>query len=325
MKKITMVGVSGSGKTCFVYAMHNYMSIAQNGFIFTAKNPDVDLDLSDGWDQIAYDGVWPDGTTTSQEYDFYVQYANTKIMEFSWCDYRGGALLDRSTETDTANLLKRINDSSCLVITIGADTMKEIIDGNVRKAKEFTRLSNIINRFSAENGRRIPIVISLTKADMYTTDEQKKLLSIIKTYFNILFVPDADWLVSIIPIQLGSSLGKNEDGSVSGRIEPRNVQIPVLFFVSAVLREMTTTMSAKLKDISINKSDYKTKISIENNKGWFSKFWNGDKAPAYVDKVDKLNTDEQAILKKLPEIEKMLESMSEQFRVCKMFYKGKEI
>lgn len=320
-----MIGVSGSGKTCFVYAMHNYMSVAQNGFVFTAKDPDVDLDLSEGWDQIIYDGVWPDGTIGSQEYEFYVQYANSKIMEFSWCDYRGGALLDRSTAEDTVYLLNRINDSSCLVITIGADTMKEIIAGNIRKVKEFTRLSNIINRFTAENNRRVPIIIALTKADMYTVDEQKKILGLIKTYFNILFVSEADWLVAIVPVQLGTKLGKNEDGSICGTIEPRNVQIPVLFFVSAVLREITSNMSSKLKDIDANKADYRVKILKENNRGWFSRFWNGNRASEFNDKVDRLNQEERAILERLPEIEKMLEAMFEQFNVCKIFYKGQEI
>ena len=31
MEKITMLGVSGSGKTCFIYAMYDFMQKVQNG------------------------------------------------------------------------------------------------------------------------------------------------------------------------------------------------------------------------------------------------------------------------------------------------------
>src|SRR5574344_2811121 len=178
-----MLGVSNSGKTCFIYAMYDFMQKVQNGFTFITNDPDVDMDLADGWEEIACDGVWPDGTEKTSLYDFKVLFKSRPIMEFSWCDYRGGAIKERSTQKDVDELHKRIYDSECLIICIGADTIKAILSNDNRRGGELRRLNNLISRYAATRQRRIPIIFALTKADLYTPQEQTQLLSVIKEYF----------------------------------------------------------------------------------------------------------------------------------------------
>ena len=189
-----MLGVSNSGKTCFIYAMYDFMQKVQNGFTFITNDPDVDMDLNEGWESIAFDGVWPDGTARTSLYDFTVMFKSRPIMEFSWCDYRGGAIMDRSTEQDANDLHNRISDSECLVICIGADTIKAILAGENRKGRELVRLNNLISRYAATMQRRIPVIFALTKADLYTVEEQKQLLGVIREYFSALYESGAGWL-----------------------------------------------------------------------------------------------------------------------------------
>lgn len=324
MEKITMLGVSNSGKTCFIYAMYDFMQKVQNGFTFITKDPDVDLDLNEGWESIAFDGIWPEGTQQTLLYEFAVLFKSNPIMEFSWCDYRGGAITERSTEQDVKELHGRIFDSGCLIICIGADTIKEIIDGNYRRRRELIRLNNLISRFGADNKRRIPIIFALTKADLYTTDDYKKLLGIIKEYFSSLYVEGANWLHAIVPV----TLGKFKDTSsnrIEGVVSPKNVHVPVLFFLHSILKERIIDIQNKLSGITINRNNYKAEIRSNQGKTWWNKLWNGDNTRSLNSQIHLLNEEEKNISAQLEELERAFDSMGDMFKVCKVFYENQEI
>ena len=46
---ITMVGTSGAGKTCYLYAMYAEMAFGVSGFTFMPTDYDKSIDLEDGW------------------------------------------------------------------------------------------------------------------------------------------------------------------------------------------------------------------------------------------------------------------------------------
>lgn len=323
---VTMIGMSGSGKTCFVYAMYDYMQLTHNGFSFTAKDPDVDMSLMDGWASIAYQGIWPPGTLQTTSYDFYVQYATRPIMEFSWCDYRGGVLTESSQEKDKKDFLDRLNKSSCLIITIGADTVKEILAGNMRKTLELKMLNALIRRFEVENTRRIPVIFALTKADLYTKEDQGKLLNLIKTYFNSLYTQGSGWLFAIVPVTLGKFEPVTGDSKeIIGEVAPKNIHIPVMFFVASVLREKASEIQKKLKNIKVNRNQYRASLQSASEQSFWSKLWYGDKAKVIQNNLSSLDTEEKNILGQINEIEASLKAMSSMFKVCKIFFEGNPI
>lgn len=323
MEKITMLGVSNSGKTCFIYAMYDFMQKVQNGFTFITKDPDVDMDLNEGWEGIAFDGVWPDGTQLTSFYDFTVLFKSRPIMEFSWCDYRGGAITERSTQKDVDELHKRIFDSECLIVCIGADTIKGIISGDNRKGRELVRLNNLISRFAATKQRRIPIIFTLTKADLYTAQEQKQLLSVIKEYFSALYEQGAGWLYAIVPVTLGqfeeTSVG---DKTIRGVVAPKNIHIPVMFFLHSILKERIRNIQNKLNGISSDKNKYRQEIKRNQGRTWWDKFWNGDNTESLNSQIDSLNNEEKNISSQLEELEHAFGNMKDMFNVCKIFYEG---
>lgn len=323
MEKITMLGVSNSGKTCFIYAMYDFMQKVQNGFTFITNDPDVDMDLNEGWEEIAFDGVWPNGTQQTSFYDFTVLFKSRPIMEFSWCDYRGGAITERSTQMDVDELHKRIFDSECLIVCIGADSIKGILSGDNRKGRELVRLNNLISRFAATKQRRIPIIFTLTKADLYTAQDQKQLLSVIKEYFSALYEPGAGWIFAVVPVTLGKfEESSNGDNSIRGVVAPKNIHIPVMFFLHSILKERIRNIQDKLRGISSDKNKYRQEIRHNQGRTWWDKFWNGDNTKTLTDQIEDLDNEEKNISSQLENIEHAFGNMKDMFNVCKIFYEG---
>lgn len=322
MEKITMLGVSGSGKTCFIYAMYDFMQKVQNGFTFITNDPDVDMDLNEGWEQIAFDGIWPAGTSETSLYEFTVMFKSRPIMEFSWIDYRGGAITERSTEEDVKDLHARINESECLVICIGADTIKSILSNDNRKGRELVRLNNLISRYAVTKQRRIPIIFTLTKADLYTTDDQKQILSVIKSYFSALYEQGAGWLFAIVPVTLGKFEDSSAGNSIRGVVAPKNIHIPVMFFLHSILKERIRDIQNKLNGISSDRSRYRQEIKVNEGRSWWDKFWNGDNTKSLNSQIDVLNDEEKNISSQLKELENAFGNMKNMFTVCKIFYEG---
>lgn len=326
MEKITMLGVAKSGKTCFLYAMYNFMQRTQNGFTFITKDPDVDMDLIDGWDCMEKDGVWPDGNNTTLDYEFSVLFKSKPIMEFSWCDYRGGAILERSSVSDVADLHKRIHDSGCLIICIGADTIKSILVGDDGKDRELVRLNNLLTRYTALQNRRVPIIFALTKADLYSLDEQKQLLGVIRQYFSALYVQGAGWLHAIVPVSLGTFNSQFSEGKhIDGVIAPKNIHVPVMFFLHSILKERAREIQNRLQGISTNRDNYRQEILKNAKRSGWDKFWNGDNTNTLSSQISSLNEEEKNITQKLSDLEAVFSNMSEMFNVCKIYYDGQPI
>ena len=326
MEKITMLGVSGSGKTCFIYAMYDFMQKVQNGFTFITNDPDVDMDLNEGWEGIAFDGVWPNGTQGTSFYDFTVMFKSQPIMEFSWCDYRGAAIKERSTQSDVAELDKRIYDSECLIICIGADTIKAILSGDNRKGTDLVRLNKLITYYAKNTQRRIPIIFALTKADLYTAEEQPKLLGIIRSYFSALYEKGAGWLFAVVPVTLGKfEPSCNGDSNIQGEVAPKNIHIPVMFFLHSILKERILYIQNKLNGISSDKNKYRQEIKHNQGRSWWDKFWNGDNTSALKTSFDDLSVEEKNISSQLVELEQAFSNMKDMFKVCKIFYEDQSM
>lgn len=325
MEKITMLGTSNSGKTCFIYAMYDFMQKVRNGFTFITNDPDVDMDINEGWESIAFDGVWPNGTDRTRFYDFTVMFKSRPIMEFSWCDYRGGAIMDRTTQEnaqDVIDLQDRINDSSCLIVCIGADTIKSILSGDNRQGRVLRRLNNLIVRYAANNKRRIPIMFAMTKADLYTPQDQKQLLGVINSYFSALCEEGAGWLFAVVPVTLGQFESSN-GSEIRGVVAPKNIHIPVMFFLHSIIKERIRAIKSKLNGMSFDKHKYRQEVKYNQGRTWWDKLWNGDNTDSLNDKISSLSDEEKNMSLQLEDLEQVFGSMKDMFKVCKIFYEGR--
>lgn len=255
--KITMLGTTGAGKTCYMLGMYSFMSVGLHGFTINAKEPDIDIDLNDKWETLVVEQGeerWPPATQPqSQEdpvykYAFNFCYGFKPIMSFNWLDYRGGALRDKTKPSDTQQLFEYAKESDCLFLCVSGEYFKQAIvetDGKTNfgvRQKVATRLNltmmnNLITELQQKrkptNDNPFPVAIVITKYDLCMERGKEAIVQDIKQLFEPLFQPESGWLVMVCPVSLGKELATNKD---SGEIEPINIDKPVAFAIYSKLQ-----------------------------------------------------------------------------------------
>ena len=254
--KILMLGDSSSGKTCFMLGMY---AAIQNGSKFSLKatDPDEGVEMATLWSTIVGESGeerWPRGTDTPQIYNFELCYAYKPLMEFEWLDYRGGSMLDISSDDNVRTLRNYAAESNGLFFCIsGKDLREPVTEANLQniaiKSKanlmgQYLKYLNI-NRRPARK-KSFPIIIMVTKYDYCYHRNKRELMEDVKKMFPPLFAPNSDWLVMICPVTLGKELAKNSD---NGKIEPRNLDIPVAFVLYCILTEQARIQDEKFTEI----------------------------------------------------------------------------
>ena len=312
---ITMIGLSNSGKSCYLYAMYAQMAFGVNGFTFIPDDFDKGLDLEEKWLQIVEDGEWPDGTTESSDYVFDCSHSFRKLMSFHWHDYRGNILKD-SIDKEKTELFNRINQSNSLIFCVSADLLIALLNGSARAEMELRRYNNLLNEYCKINKRTVPITIAITKSDLIANDQSIfvngiKLLK--EKYLGSLFSENGNWLVMFVPVTLGEGLLKQQGRQVSGTIAPKNIHLPVMFAIYATFNEL-------LNQTQNNSEEIKRNMTSESNKSDWTKFWNGDSSNYYRNELEKNNANLEAISKDLKRIVAEFKDNS-----CLFFYNGKRI
>ena len=255
--KILMLGDSSSGKTCFMLGMY---AAIQNGSKFSLKatDPDEGVEMATLWSTIVGESGeerWPRGTDTPQIYNFELCYAYKSLIEFEWLDYRGGSMLDISSDDNVRTLRNYAAESNGLFFCIsGKDLREPVTEANLQniaiKSKanlmgQYLQYLNI-NRRPARK-KSFPIIIMVTKYDYCYHRNKRELMEDVKKMFPPLFAPNSDWLVMICPVTLGKDLAKNKENN--GEIEPKNLEIPVAFVLYCILTEQARIQDEKFTEI----------------------------------------------------------------------------
>lgn len=240
--KFTILGETGSGKTCYLLGMYFEMTMGVAGYTLLADNPDEDKDLSLRYEMLndkeRGQNRFPDPSDSMQKYNFSLQYAYEDILPFEWVDYPGGWLDPKIKDTNNAQyqeVAKNIKESSALFICIdGANLVGNNKRAKIQKVK--TRcVRNIGPYLGGFNGNLPPIAMLITKYDMCESHTNpNEIREIIETAFEALFERE-DAFISIIPVSLGATL---EDDSYAGDLEPINIHLPILMGIDFALVEI---------------------------------------------------------------------------------------
>ena len=121
--RFTALGMSNSGKTCYVLGMYYQMITGYKGFSLKAGGNMVTTleDWMDKIDDNTGQDRFPAGTavTESKDYEFKLKYALKDIMTFHWLDYGGRIIRDRDKDPDAyMRLTTSIEMSTVLYIFI---------------------------------------------------------------------------------------------------------------------------------------------------------------------------------------------------------------
>ena len=240
--KITTLGTTGAGKTSYLLGMYAIMQTGVQGFTLSAKDIDLDLELTERWEKLISvkgEDRWPTpNAATMEEYSFEFSYGFRPLMGFELLDYRGLALSDRSTEQDVQDLVQYLSKSQCLFLCIsGEHLIDPITPSTVRQIKS-DRMNQFIQQYVNTNKQPddlnpFPVAIMITKYDLCHHRNRDEIVADIQKLFQALFVPNSGWLTTICPVSLGKELCNDLEKAT---IVPVNVHLPVVFAVYSQLR-----------------------------------------------------------------------------------------
>jgi len=265
--RFTALGMSGSGKTCYVLGMYYEMCVGVRGFTLITTNQTATK--LENWMDILDDktgqGRFPAGTTPTEvsDYSFKLSYQNQGIMSFDWADYGGGTLRDRENNPEVfAKLGKSIEESTALYIFIDGELLcgddKETKIKNVKRKCART-INSYINSFAEAHDEILPpIVFVVTKADLcgqYLRNGEMK--DILKEAFSSVFGKDITTYV--VAVSLGKDIA---DDDYSGEVEPINIHIP--FFIG-IFHEFLNYCYYLKNAIQRDEAENRDLISRSNN------------------------------------------------------------
>lgn len=231
--KYTIVGMSSSGKTCFLRAMYMRMSTGVDKFTLSTNEEtrwtfgrDIRALRESSKGINRFPAATPNAENATRQYEFRLIYDTRDIITFDVIDYAGGALTAEGPVHE--QILRSMEESTAMFIFIdGALLCDE--DRVARKDNVFydcaMDITPIIQDFSdIHDGLLPPVVFVVTKADLcknYIKDEAE-LVGIVKDLFSPAF---SEGSVSYIcAVSLGDSISDNE---YTGRFDPVNVHIPL--------------------------------------------------------------------------------------------------
>jgi GTPase SAR1 family protein len=240
--KITMLGTTGAGKTSYLLGMYAAMQSGIQGFTLSARDIDLDLELTERWEQlISVRGAdrWPPpnaGVIEHCHFDF--NHGFRPIISFEWLDYRGLALSDRSGEQDVRELSQYLVESECVFLTISGEYLQEQVTPTTVREVKSDRMNQFLQRYISNNyhptsDHPFPVAILITKYDLCHHRAKEEVIEDIKKLFQALFTANSGWLVMICPVSLGKELESDTD---NGMIVPVNVHLPIIFAVYSQLR-----------------------------------------------------------------------------------------
>ncbi len=261
-----MFGISGSGKTCYLYAMAQILQggARQGGFRLSviANNMQQQALLNDGYMMMAADGKWPETTNVTTEYDLCVrvQYEDMFreiIPNLALYDYTGGIWTNNSDDAhqDRLRLMKAFAQSSSVVFLVDGVTLLQAMEPAnlhpshrnkattqqiVQARQQIAFVENLFRSFKQQEGSMPPVMVVVTKSDVFADEsELQQGKSLVKEYLPSIFARGSGIEAAITNVSLGTHLGST-NGAITGNLSlstQYNIHLPIVFAVYAFLSE----------------------------------------------------------------------------------------
>lgn len=313
--RFTALGLSGSGKTCYVLGMYYEMVTGVKGFTLKTANQTASKleDWMDKLDDETGADRFPAGTglTEVSDYEFDLNYQNQYVMSFDWMDYGGRTLRDKEKNPEAFEELKKsIKESTALYIFIDGELLcTEDTEEKIKKVKK--KCGRIINPFITdfiqENDYELPpIVFVITKSDICKQyiKSKKEVCDVIYESFNSLFGKDSRCYITTV--SLGDDIAEED-----GEADPINIQIPFFIGIYHEFFNICNYIKYKIECEEKDNRDaiVKSKLEIERqNSRWF--FTDDDAISQARENIQKAKQSIQANEEYLKNIRKLLHSVA---------------
>ncbi|WFE29289.1 hypothetical protein O7623_08905 [Solwaraspora sp. WMMD791] len=167
--EIVMLGHSAAGKTTYVSLMYALMHTGYGGFSLRAADQGDHQSLIGAAEWILA-GRYPPASDQRAVFELVLRHDGADVFPFSWRDYRGGTLSERSDSPQAAQLHADLRSAGGIVIFCDSATL--LTD---RRAGRDVRtiVSHVQRALDARGDEITPLVIVLTKADLVDLDDEK--------------------------------------------------------------------------------------------------------------------------------------------------------
>ena len=282
MSKISMFGVSASGKTCFLYAMAQVLRegvrLGDNLVQIISNRARQQMRLNNGYMKLAR-RQWPQTSDKTEIFDFKVSmqsngYFSEVIPSLEIQDYRGGILQDMSDngEEELDALLDSFRGSSAIIFIIDGKTLIDAMNpedrdichrGDTDVLEQFSArtqiefVENIFIEYKRVEENIPPIMIAISKGDLFASDfEKENGIRLIKEKLPSIFAIGSELIAGITIMSLGEGLGTDINGGLLGTLklnQDYNIHVPVIFGIYADLcyQYEETTDEDEKKGISV--------------------------------------------------------------------------
>jgi len=250
--KLTMLGTTGSGKTTFLLGMYNTMTVGVQGYFLYTADPDEGVDLEEAWDQLIEQGELPPPTAENQSkrYQFVFNHGFDTLVTVEWLDYRGGAMMDKASAADAAELREQLAASDSIYLVFDGARLapwlnKKASIQDVQKWLRIGRMTQLLQHATQDRiSRGLPLpslVVVITKADLLAGQDREvgDALQTIIDNLQIL-VPAAyvkDVTTLLCPVQVGNFGPKTPLQVDVSDIDPMGLHRPMVFSLMHRLTE----------------------------------------------------------------------------------------
>lgn len=263
MSRISIFGLSASGKTCFLYAMSQVLGAGvrnEGSFLqIISTRSQQQVKLNRGYMQLAQ-RRWPESTAhKAQSFFFKVNFQcngffGEIIDSLELMDYRGG-LLESTQEFEQEEyegLLNSFRGASAVIFIIDGQTL---IDALPDKFKDISHKDKIdvLEQFKAQSQIRFienifmeyklvekdipPVMLAISKGDLFASNSERDAgISLLCDYLPSIFAHGSGVTAGITIMSLGEGLGTNSDGALTGALNLTtdfNIHVPLTFGIYA--------------------------------------------------------------------------------------------
>jgi predicted Holliday junction resolvase-like endonuclease len=294
MKKISIFGLSRSGKSCYIYAMTKSMSNGikfHDGTVLSIRTPNISqqLRLNKGFNKMAEEGEWPKGTDERTTYNFNCRIGMENIMPFEIQDYKGG-LLDLEREKsieeeieEQEKLYEYLSQSSAIVFFISAKVLKgAFLQGNNKCYDDIDFINTMFeNYLDRTNNNIVPITIVITMSDVFYGNELEICKNRLKDMLNRLFGRNTSLSIALTSVTLGKNLS-DEGGKIIGELHIGstfgNVHVPILFTLYCLISDRLYEIHNNITDLKQKSSLLSSELRQELNKKAIIRLFNNNES-----------------------------------------------
>jgi GTP-binding protein EngB required for normal cell division len=158
--KIVMIGNTGVGKTTYMASLYGALQREIEGFSLKAVRDDDHSRLYQLAKQIDK-GKYPALTDQRSEYDFSLRHKTKDIIDFSWADYRGGAITSSTKDEQTSLLISDLKNADGIMMFCDCDALER----NDHRSNQIGRMATLVNQALQNVDHIICLGIVFTKVD----------------------------------------------------------------------------------------------------------------------------------------------------------------